>query len=140
MTGDNFALFHSPNPWYKDKLGCIIAITIMLILVLMALARADEVYTDNQIANAIYYAEGGIKTRHPYGIKSINTYGNKDYARKICLQSIQNAKKRWLKAGMPEDFIVFMGRRYSPPNINPNWVKLVKYFLKRNNYGYKQNG
>jgi hypothetical protein len=22
-----------------------------------------------------------------------------------------------------------LGKTYSPPNINPNWVRLVKYFL-----------
>ena len=85
-------------------------------------------YTNQDLANAIFKAENSVK--YPYGIKSIDTHGNKDYAHKICLNSVRNAKKRWIKAGKPEDFIVFMGRRFSPPSINPNWVRLVKYFLK----------
>ena len=85
-------------------------------------------YEDIEIVEAIGKAENSVK--FPYGIKSIDTHGNKDYARKICLNSVRNAKKRWIKAGKPEDFIVFMGRRFSPPSINPNWVRLVKYFLK----------
>ena len=86
-------------------------------------------WTDAQIANAIYRTENSVK--FPYGIKSIDTKGNKEYARKICLNSIRNTRKRWIKAGQPEDFITYMGRRFSPPNINPNWVRLVRYFLTK---------
>ena len=91
-------------------------------------------WTDDQVADAIYRAENSVK--FPYGIKSIDTKGNKEYARKICLNSIRNARKRWIKAGKPEDFITYMGRRFSPPNINPNWVRLVRYFLTK---GRRQN-
>lgn len=111
--------------------------TLCLFLALIGLfwaipARADTWagYSDSQIASAIYLAEGGAKTRFPYGIKSIKC-DTKEECRQICLNSIKNAKKRWIKAGKPEDFIVFMGRRYSPPNINPNWVRLVKFFLSK---------
>jgi hypothetical protein len=93
------------------------------------MARAED-YSDEAIANAIYLAEGGNKTRYPYGIRSVQCEGKQD-CRRVCLNSIRNAKKRWVKANKPEDFIVFMGRRYSPPHINPNWVKLVKYFLNK---------
>jgi hypothetical protein len=82
-----------------------------------------------RLADAIYKAENSKK--FPYGIKSINTHGNEKYARKICINSIKNAQKRWVKAGKPEDFIVFMGRRFSPPKQNPNWVRLVKHFYEK---------
>ena len=106
--------------------------TICLFLSLMGLfwAIPAQAYTDNQLADAIYRAEGGTKTRFPYGVRSIKC-DTKEECQQICLNSIKNAKKRWLKAGKPEDFIVFMGRRYSPPNINPHWVRLVKYFLTK---------
>jgi hypothetical protein len=105
--------------------------TIAIILLLTAYGASGSTQDVNAIANAIYRAEGGTATEYPYGIRSIDTHGDKVYARKICLNSIRNAEKRWIKAGKPEDFIVFIGRRYSPPNINPNWVKLVKYFIKK---------
>lgn len=105
------------------------SIIFLVMLFLSSEARATESINIDKLATAIYHAENSVK--YPYGIKSIPTYGNKEYARKICLNSIRNAQKRWIKAGMPEDFIVFMGRRYSPPNINPNWVRLVKYFYGR---------
>ena len=82
-----------------------------------------------RLANAIKHAENSQAC--PYGIRSINTHRNEAYARKICINSIKNNYKRWVKQGRREDFITFMGRRYSPPSINPNWVRLVKYFYKK---------
>ena len=96
-------------------------------------------FTNNQIADAIYKAEAS--QAHPYGIRSIDTHHNEQYARKICLNSIRNAKARWAKAGSPGDFIAFMGLRYSPPAINPNWVRLVHWFLNQaQNNAYKTPG
>ena len=102
---------------------------LVYILFIIPLYIALCGFTDNQIADAIYKAENS--KAHPYGIKSIDTHGNKDNARKICLNSIKNAKARWAKAGSKGDFISFMGQRYSPPAINPNWVKLVHWFLNQ---------
>ena len=94
-------------------------------------AYAGE-YSNSEIANAIYKTENS--KRYPYGVVSINTKGNEAYARRICLNSISNNRKRWVKAGRPEDFIIFMGRRYCPPKVhslNSNWVRNVKHFLER---------
>lgn len=95
----------------------------------MTPARADMIYSDEQIAQAIKKVENSHK--YPYGVKSIKTRGNQRLAHKICLQSIRNAKIRYFKASMPGDFISFMGLRYSPPHINPNWVRLVYHFLEK---------
>lgn len=99
-------------------------------------ARIKEESSINieKLANAIYLAEGGDKTNFPYGIKSIETKGNKEYAHKICLNSIRNNIKRWHKAGEPEEFIDFMARRYCPisdSSMNYSWPKNVKYFYNR---------
>jgi len=91
-----------------------------------------EVYSDTEIVNAIKLAENSA--RYPYGIKSIDTGGNEEYARKICFNSVRNGRERWKKAGKPDDLIVFIGKRYCPPtehSLNKNWVKNVKYFLER---------
>ena len=94
-------------------------------------------YSNDQIANAIYKAEGGEKTKYPYGVKSINTNGDEKYARQICLNSIRNSRKRWIDAGKSDDFIIFMSRRYAPigaendpGGLNKFWIKNVKWFLK----------
>jgi len=78
-------------------------------------------FTDSQIADAIFHTENSKS--HPYGImiKCKNP-------RQVCLNTIHHARQRWNGKG---DFIVFLGKTYSPPEINPNWVRLVKFFLKR---------
>ena len=105
--------------------------TIFLIIFLLAFSvvRGEDwsKYSNEQIVNAIGKAENSI--RFPYGIKSIETNGNPEYARKICFNSVRNGRKRWEEAGKPDDLIVSIGKRYSPPEQNPNWVRLVKYFL-----------
>jgi len=111
-----------------------IVLAICMIILLTQFAWAKETYTDEQIAQAIYYAEGGTKTKYPYGIKSIPTYGNKEYAYKICLNTIRNNKKRFAKQNKYTDFIEFLGSRYCPPQVhrlNKNWVRNVKYYLKK---------
>jgi len=85
-------------------------------------------YTNEQIADAIYLAEGGVKTNHPYGILikyKITT------PRQACLNTIAHAKRDWDGKG---NFIEFLGLRYCPPDAHPlnkNWVKNVNYFLTR---------
>ena len=88
----------------------------------------------NKVADAIYLAENS--TKYPYGIKSINTHGNKAYARKITIQTIINNWKRWEKDGKRQDYIDFLGDRYCPKSADPKghavWAKNVKYFLEKN--------
>ena len=88
----------------------------------------------NRVTEAIGRAENSVK--YPYGVKSINTHGNKALARKYCLNSVRNNWKRWEVAGNPGNFIDFMSRRYCPVNapddpngLNVNWSKNVRYFL-----------
>lgn len=85
-----------------------------------------DTYSNEAIVTAIGKAENS--KRFPYGVKSIKCQGELECQR-ICLNSVRNGRARWEKAGRPSDLIVFIGKRYSPPDINPNWVRLVKYFL-----------
>jgi len=42
---------------------------------------------------------------------------------------------RWLKAGAPDNFIIYLGKRYCPPDAHPlnrNWVRNVSAALRRN--------
>lgn len=83
-----------------------------------------------KLASSIYKAEGGEKTRFPYGIKSVKC-SSKAECKKICINSIKNNIKRYKESNQKGDFIEFMGRRYSPPDKNPNWVRLVTYFYNK---------
>jgi hypothetical protein len=89
-------------------------------------------YTDTQIADAIYKAEGGAKTRHPYGILA---HYKTTTPRQACLNTIAHARKDWDGEG---DFIEFLQKRYcpigaknDPTGLNKNWLKNVRYFLAR---------
>ena len=99
---------------------------IVYILFIIPIYVALTGFTNNQIADAIYKAEAS--RAHPYGILA---HYKKTTPRQACINSIISAKARWIKAGSPGDFIAFMGLRYSPPAINPNWVRLVHWFLNQ---------
>jgi len=107
-------------------------IGFMVISILLCFCVLAFAYTDDEIANAIYKAEGGAKTNHPYGI--LTKYKNTT-SRQACLNTIEHAYKDWNGEG---DFIEFLGNRYAPigvandpTELNKNWVRNVKYFLEK---------
>lgn len=109
---------------------------LILVLLFATIAQAKE----NQfevLANGIYQIEGGSKTAYPYGIKSIKTNGNKAYARQICLNTIKNNYKRWIRAGKTNSFLNFLADKYCPiecdPKGNKNWKVNIKQFAQQNN-------
>lgn len=86
----------------------------------------------NKLANAIYLAEGGAKTNHPYGIL---THYKHTTPRQACINTIRHALREWSGKG---DFIEFLGSRYAPigvandpKGLNKNWVRNVRYFYER---------
>ena len=113
-----------------------LAVVMVFIAFLMSMcdkahsAETTLVYSDNQIADAIFKAENS-KT-HPYGI--LAHYKNTS-PRQACLNTIAHAKRDWNGNG---DFIVFLGSRYcpvgaknDPTGLNKNWVRNVNRFLER---------
>ena len=114
---------------YLIKLFKILVVT--LILALMCKACFAEVFTNSQIASAIYKAEGGTKTNYPYGI--LTKYKHTT-PRQACLNTIEHARRDF-NGG---DFVSFLGSRYcpvgaanDPQGLNKNWIKNVKYFLNK---------
>lgn len=89
-----------------------------------------SLYSNDQIANAIFKAENSVK--YPYGI--LTKYKHTT-PRQACLNTIIHARRDF-KGG---DFIEFLGSRYCPINCendnstNKYWVRNVKYFLKGGN-------
>lgn len=88
------------------------------------------------VADAIYRAEGGAKTRHPYGVLSVKV-GSTAEARQVCLNSIRNSRQRWEKAGRPGDWLEFFQKRWcpvgasnDPAGLNHNWLRNVRGILK----------
>ena len=149
MTGDNFVSKPKQDWQLKEEEDALsrarliplcVTIIIMVILILMfscTKAQAQNMPCPAKIADAIYLAEGGAKTRHPYGIL---TKYKTTTPRQACINTINSALKRFAKQNEEKDFIVFLSKTYcpvgaknDPTGLNKNWVKNVKYFLERTN-------
>jgi len=96
----------------------------------------------NQVVDAIYWAEGGASTRHPYGILSVKTSN----PRQTCLDVVRYRYWQWSVRSEREsisakdrgvDFISFLQKSYCPVGadndptmLNVNWQRNVKYFME----------
>lgn len=107
-------------------LSCMKVTCIVLMLNTVAYA---EVINVDKLADAIYIAEGGANTSHPYGI--LKKY-KVTTPRQACINTINHGLKNWDKRG---DFIEFLGSRYcpvgaknDPTGLNKNWIRNVKYY------------
>ena len=119
-----------PNP--KIFIPAVILMTLLIASLAVSLARAEG-ETDTQIVNAIYRAEGGMKTRHPYGILAKYKHTT---PRQACFNTVRSARQRFAKQAAEGDFVVFLARTYcpigaanDPGGLNRHWIKNVKYFL-----------
>lgn len=90
----------------------------------------------NQVVSAIYLAEGGAKTRHPFGILSVSCNGYED-CRQVCFNTVRNNWFRYANKGYNGDFIAYLGEVYCPaganndPNgLNRHWVGNVSRFME----------
>jgi len=111
------------------KLNKLILISLLLYLNTINNEGAPDF---NKLADSINRAENS--TKHPYGVKSINTYGNKLEARKICINTIKHNYAKWLQYKGNIDFIQFLGNVYAPcgvSNLNKNWVKNVTFYYNK---------
>ena len=126
----------------KNKISNQILLTILYIIIIIIffigvlLVKSNKIafstdYTNEQIADAIYRAEGGKKARVLYGILSIKTTNPKQ----VCLNTIKNHRLRHKKHSCKLDFIVCLGNRYCPPSVdfigNRNWIRNVNKFLEK---------
>lgn len=110
-----------------------LSILVYSVLCLGGIARGN--IDPNKLADAIYKAEGGAKTTHPYGIL---THYKKTTPRQACINTINNQIKRHAKHKRGKDFLVCLRDRYcplkaknDPKNLNANWLKNVRYFYER---------
>jgi len=114
-------------------LWLIPAVLLMTIFMAGVFSAFGMDYTDEQIVNAIYHAEGGAKAPFAYGIRSV-PYRDITEARRICFNTVRNNRKRFLNQTRYTDFIEFLGSRYCPVSahkLNQYWLKNVRYFLAR---------
>lgn len=88
-----------------------------------------------KLADAIYLAEGGSKTRFPYGI--LKKYKHTS-PRQACINTIRHKHADWVKGGRKGDFLSYLASKYAPigasndpTGLNRNWKANVEYFLER---------
>lgn len=116
--------------WRWKPTGTAVKVVVALALLLLpsvAMAAPPQGFAD-KMADAIYIAEGGSKTKWPYGVKSVKVKDTAE-ARKVTINSVNNNWQRWEKAGKPGAFIPFMAARWCPvatdPTGNKNWTANV---------------
>lgn len=107
----------------------ILAIIMLLAMSAVCFAKDAPIVNVERLANAIYIAEGGSKTKHPYGILAKYKHTT---PRQACINTIKSALKRYNKQGAKGDFIAFLGKTYCPVGasndpwgLNKNWVNNV---------------
>jgi hypothetical protein len=82
------------------------------------------------IADAVYRVEGGVHTKHPYGIMC-----QISNPRHTCCVTINHAFKDWRRLGDTNNFIDFLANRYCPMQCDPvgnrNWKHNMHSILER---------
>lgn len=94
-------------------------VLLLAAVLCLAAARAQAAELDtNKMVQAIYRAEGGDKTKHPYGVLSVKC-ADKAEAERVCRNTVVNNWNRWQKAGAHGDFVEFLANRYCPKSADP---------------------
>jgi hypothetical protein len=113
----------------------IIINTFLILLIMVCTAFADDLnYTNDEIADSIFIAEGGFKTYYPYGIKS--EYCNSlESCRAICINTIEKNRARYFQYGQYkfQNFLSFLASRYCPISVIgcEDWEGNVRFYLEK---------
>lgn len=90
----------------------------------------------NGIVDAIYKAEGGAKTRHPFGILSVKCVGYDD-CREVCFNTVRNNWFRYAEAGYKGEYLVYLANVYcpigagnDPKGLNKHWLGNVSRLME----------
>jgi hypothetical protein len=113
-----------------------IILTLLLLLVSGgAWAEGVGGYDVERLATAIYHAEGGANTRHPYGI--LAKYKTTT-PRQACINTIRSKHREWVKLGSKGDYLRYLQSRYAPigasndpTGLNANWYKNVSKLYRQ---------
>jgi len=128
----------------RGKGARAMAIAGLLFFFLQGCAMAQEMpWTNKEIVNAIYIAEGGKNAEYLYGIRSI-ACSSAEECREICFTTVKKNRSRFAKYGHRKfkGYVEFLASRYCPVGgphasvaerrLNKNWIKNVKAILRKN--------
>ena len=89
----------------------------------------------NRLANAIYKAEGGSRTAHPYGILAHYRHTT---PRQACINTCKTKYRQWASNSKAQSYLEYLASKYAPigvsndiKGLNRNWLKNVSYFYSR---------
>lgn len=130
----------------RPRWDAMIKIRILLTLAVLAFSGCDQppafAYSDEQLAMAIYHAEGGAAAQYPFGIRSVpcDSYAN---CKVVCKTTIKHNRRRFAHDGYKRyaTYLDYLAHRYCPSEgrnltpaerrLNKNWTSNVKYYLKK---------
>lgn len=114
---------------------------LILTIAALILSGCDNqafAYSDEQLAMAIYHAEGGSASKYPFGIRSVycGSYAN---CKVICKTTIRHNRNRFAQDGRKgnKPFITYLADRYCPSTgranaqrEHDNWINNVNAFIQ----------
>jgi len=124
----------SKNRERKIKKVSLTAFIVVCFLFLYFILAHAEIINIEKLADSIYWAEGGAKTNHPYGILAHYKHTT---PRMACINTINSSLRRFAKQTKERDFIHFLSLTYCPigcsndNGTNRFWERNVKYFLAK---------
>lgn len=107
--------------------------TLLFFLFLAPAGLAMDNALANRLADAIYIAEGADRAVKPYGILSVPCNSHQD-CRQICLNTIKNNHKRWLRDSKGMTYLEYLAHRYAPVganDLNRHWLSNVQKIFYR---------
>ena len=109
----------------------ILIFIVCMILSGMFFAHAEKQYNAERICDAIYIIEGGEKANQLYGINpKYVTCNSECECRQICINTVNNKFQEWHKQNEEKHFLVYLAKKYCPPNWEV-WLKNLKFYLKK---------
>lgn len=109
-------------------------LSFLFVFLITTEAHAEQMPDFNRLVKAIYFAEGGSATRHPYGVLGKWSIP----AKQVCMNTVKNQWKRHLKHNCGKDYFTCLRDRYCPIGAsNDNGTN--KYWLK-NVLGHYKKG
>ena len=124
------------------KRGYMLAVIAVSLIVLLAVPSCNDPvqaetislrsteWSTEEYCQAIYWAEGGAKTKHPYGILAKYKHTT---PKKACLNTVNHKYAQWNGKG---EFLTYLAPKYCPINSNTDngtckfWPTNVKWYLE----------
>lgn len=124
---------------------CLVVSIVLCLFILLAFSSFKKAFpskpwSNEEICQAIWSAEGGFASSKPYGIMLPKcSWENVGYCKRACINTIRNNRIHFKNHGYKshKKFLSFLASRYAPvkgdkTGLNKNWLPNVQFFLHKN--------